>query len=163
MNQIRLDADEKSIKEFVEHIAANEAAPHTQKRCEHDMKMFADFLGERKISQKISDDYKTAKPWEYGLSTITTIFFGINKYFEYIGCDLRMNSKDRNVYLPNNLCADLRKYCADNDVHSGSIFLTKHGNFPYCGNMTGAIRETCKNTGIDHKKLSMRAFKYFYT
>lgn len=29
--------------------------------------------------------------------------------------------------------------------------------------MTGAIRKACKNTEIDHKKLSMRAFKDFYT
>lgn len=53
MKQRRLIVDEKSIKEFVEYLAANGAEPHTQKRYEHDIKMFAGFLGEHKISQKI--------------------------------------------------------------------------------------------------------------
>lgn len=235
MKQTRLIVDEKSIKEFVEYIAANGAEPHTQKRYEHDVKMFADFLGERKISQKILDDYKSAKLEEYSAATVKTILFGLNKYLDFIECDIRINNKDlmahraktpdelltmdeylqvlsavksyqddrlyviveticsaglkyselkyltveaieagllvlpygvrknRNVYLPKNLCADLRKFCADNGVYRGSIFLTKHGNFPDRGNMTGAIREACKNTGIDNKKLSMRAFKDFYT
>lgn len=234
MKQTRLIVDEKSIKEFVEHIAAKGVAPHTQKRYEHDVKMFADFLGERKISQKILDEYKAAKLEEYSAATVKTILFGLNKYLEFIGCEFRINNKDltahrtktpdelltmdeylrvlsavkshqddrlyviveticssglkyselryltveaieagllvlpygvrknRNVYLPKNLCADLRKFCADNGVCRGSIFLTKHGNFPDRGNMTGAIREACKNTGIDCKKLSMRAFKDFY-
>lgn len=70
--------------------------------------------------------------------------------------------KNRNVYLPKNLCADLRKFCADKGVYRGWVFLTKLGNFPNRGNMTGAIREACKNTGIDNKKLSMRAFRNFY-
>lgn len=235
MKQTRLIVDEKSIKEFVEHIAAKGVAPHTQKRYEHDVKMFADFLGERKISQKILDEYKAAKLEEYSIATVKTILFGLNKYLEFIGCDLRINNKDliahraktpdelltmdeylqvlsavkshqddrlyviveticsaglkyselkyltveaieagllvlpygvrknRNVYLPKNLCADLRKFCADNGVYRGSVFLTKRGNFPDRGNMTGVIREACKNTGIDQKKLSMRAFKDFYT
>lgn len=234
MKQTRLIVDEKSIKEFVEHIAAKGVAPHTQKRYEHDVKMFADFLGERKISQKILDEYKAAKLEEYSAATVKTILFGLNKYLEFIGCEFRINNKDltahrtktpdelltmdeylrvlsavkshqddrlyviveticssglkyselryltveaieagllvlpygvrknRNVYLPKNLCADLRKFCSDNGVCRGSIFLTKHGNFPDRGNMTGAIREACKNTGIDCKKLSMRAFKDFY-
>ena len=235
MKQTRLIVDEKTIKEFIEHIAANGVAPHTQKRYEHDIKMFADFLGERKISQKILDEYKAAKLEEYSAATVKTILFGLNKYLEFIGCGLRINNKDlsahrektsdelltmdeylrvlsavkshqddrlyviveticsaglkyselkyltveaieagllvlpygvrknRNVYLPKNLCADLRKFCADNGVYRGSVFFTKRGNFPDRGNMTGAIREACKNTGIDQKKLSMRAFKDFYT
>lgn len=235
MKQTRLIVNEKSIKEFVEYIADNGVAPHTQKRYEHDVKMFADFLGERKISQKNLDDYKSTKLEKYSAATVKTILFGLNKYLEFIGCDLRINNKDlmahraktpeelltmdeylqvlsavkshqddrlyviveticsaglkyselkyltveaieagllvlpygvrknRNVYLPKNLCADLRKFCADNGVYRGSIFLTKHGNFPDRGNMTGAIREACKNTGLDNKKLSMRAFKDFYT
>ena len=235
MKQTRLIADKKTIKEFIEHIAANGVAPHTQKRYEHDVKMFADFLGERKISQKILDEYKAAKLEKYSAATVKTILFGLNKYLEFIGCDLRINNKDliahrektpdelltmdeylqvlravksyqddrlyaiveticsaglkyselkyltveaieagllvlpygvrknRNVYLPKNLCADLRKFCADNGVYRGSVFLTKRGNFPDRGNMTGVIREACKNTGIDQKKLSMRAFKDFYT
>jgi len=235
VKQTRLIVDENSIKEFVLHIAAGGAEPHTQKRYEHDVKMFADFLGKRKISQKILEDYKTAKLEEYSAATVKTMLFGLNKYLEFIGSELRINNKDlsahrektpdeqltmdeylrvlsalkscqddrlyviveticsagikyselkyltveaieagllilpygvrknRNVYLPKNLCADLRKFCADNGVYHGSIFLTKLGNFPDRGNMTGAIREACKNTGIDHKKLSMRAFKDFYT
>ena len=227
--------DEQSIKEFVEYLAANGAEPHTQKRYEHDIKMFAGFLGEHKISQKKLKDYKDAKLAEYSPATVKTMLFGINKYLEFIGCNLRINNKDliahraktpdelltmeeylqilsavkshqddrlyviveticsaglkyselqyltveaiesgllvlpygvrknRNVYLPKNLCADLRKFCADNGMYRGAVFLTKLGNFPDRGNMNGAIREACKNTGIDPKKLSMRAFKDFYT
>ena len=227
--------DEKSIKEFVEYLAANGAEPHTQKRYEHDIKMFAGFLGENKISQKKLKDYKDAKLAEYSPATVKTMLFGINKYLEFIGCNLRINNKDliahraktpdelltmeeylqilsavkshqddrlyviveticsaglkyselqyltveaiesgllvlpygvrknRNVYLPKNLCADLRKFCADKGMYRGAVFLTKLGNFPDRGNMNGAIREACKNTGIDPKKLSMRAFKDFYT
>ena len=227
--------DEKSIKEFVEYLAANGAEPHTQKRYEHDIKMFAGFLGEHKISQKKLKDYKDAKLAEYSPATVKTMLFGINKYLEFIGCNLRINNKDliahraktpdelltmeeylqilsavkshqddrlyviveticsaglkyselqyltveaiesgllvlpygvrknRNVYLPKNLCADLRKFCADKGMYRGAVFLTKLGNFPDRGNMNGAIREACKNTGIDPKKLSMRAFKDFYT
>lgn len=235
MKQTRLIVDEKSIKEFVEYLAANGAEPHTQKRYEHDVKMFAAFLGERKITQKKLEDYKGAKLAEYSPASVKTMLFGINKYLEFIGCNFRINNKDliahraktpdelltmdeylqvlsavkshqddrlyviveticsaglkyselqyltveaiesgllvlpygvrknRNVYLPKNLCADLRKFCADKGMYRGAVFLTKLGNFPDRGNMNGAIREACKNTGIDPKKLSMRAFKDFYT
>jgi len=234
VKQTRLIVDEKSIKEFVEHIAANGTEPHTQKRYEHDVKMFADFLGNRRISQKILEDYKAAKLEQYSAATVKTMLFGLNKYLEFIGSELRVNNKDlaahrektpdeqltmdeylqvlsalkscaddrlyviveticsagikyselkyltveaievgllvlpygvrknRNVYLSKNLCSDLHKFCADKGVYRGSIFLTKLGNFPDRGNMTGAIREACKNTGIDNKKLSMRAFRDFY-
>lgn len=230
VKKTRLIADKKTIKEFIEHIAANGIAPHTQKRYEHDVKTFADFLGERKIFQKILDEYKTAKLEEYSAATVKTILFGLNKYLEFIGCDLRVNNKDlithrektsnellymdeylqvlgavkshqddrlyviaeticsaglkysvlkyltveaieagllvlpygvrknRNVYLPKNLCADLRKFCADNGVYLGSVFLTKRGNFPDRGNMTGMIWEAYRNTRIDQKKLLMRTF-----
>ncbi len=235
MKQTKLIVNENSIKEFVGQLAANGVAPHTQKRYEHDVKMFADFLRKREITQKNLDAYKAAKLKEYSAATVKTMLFGLNKYLEFIGTELRINNKDlaahrektsdeqltmdeylrvlsalkscsddrlyviveticsagikyselkyltveaieagllilpygvrkdRNVYLPKNLCADLRKFCADKGVYRGSIFLTKLGNFPDRGNMTGAIREACKNTGIDSKKLSMRAFKDFYT
>lgn len=235
VKRTRLTVDEKSIKEFVSNIAENGVSNHTQKRYEHDVKMFAEFLGERKISQKILDDYKAAKLEEYSAATVKTMLFGLNKYLDFTGCGLRINNKDlsahrektaeelltmdeylrvlsavkshqderlyviveticsaglkyselkyltveaieagllvlpygvrknRNVYLPKNLCADLRKFCADNGVYRGSVFLTKRGNFPDRGNMTGEIREACKKTGIDCRKLSMRAFKDFYT
>lgn len=235
MKQTELTLNKKSIKDFVEHIAANGAEPHTQKRYEHDMKMFADFFGDRVISQKILDDYKYDKLQKYSVTTVKTTLFGVNKYLEFIGSDLRVNNKDLpahrakslceqltveeyqrvlsalkscsddrlyviveticnagikyselqyltveavesgqlvlpyglrknpNVYLPKKRCADLRKFCADKGVYRGSILLTKLRNFPDRGNMTSAIREVCKNTGIGNKKLSMRAFRDFYT
>ena len=94
LKQRRLIVDEKSIKEFVEYLAANGAEPHTQKRYEHDIKMFAGFLGENKISQKKLKDYKDAKLAEYSPATVKTMLFGINKYLEFIGCNLRINNKD---------------------------------------------------------------------
>ena len=235
MRQTKQNVDEKSIREFVDHIAAEGGAPHTQKRYEHDVKMFADFLGERSITQKILEEYKSAKLEKYSAATVKTILFGLNKYLEFIGCKFRINNKDlaahrtktpdeqltmdeylrilsavksyhddrlyviveticssglkyselkyltaeaidtgllilpygvrknRNVYLPKNLCADLRKFCVDNGIYRGPIFLTKFGNFPDRGNMTEAIKEACKNTEVDPRKLSMRAFKDFYT
>jgi len=229
-----LTVNENSIKEFVERLAENGVAPQTRKRYEHDVKMFADFLGERKISAKILESYKSAKCKEYSAATVKTMLFGVNKYLEYAGSGLRADNKDlaahrektpderltmdeylrvlnalknsdddrlyviaeticsaglkyselryltvedvkagllvlpygvrknRNVYLPKNLCADLRKYCANNGVYRGPIFRTKFGNFPDMGNIKGAIREACRVTGIDNKKLSMRAFRDFY-
>ncbi len=229
-----LTVNENSIKEFVERLAENGVAPQTRKRYEHDVKMFADFLGERKISAKILESYKSAKCEEYSAATVKTMLFGLNKYLEYSGSGLRADNKDlaahrektpeerltmdeylrvlnalknseddrlyviteticsaglkyselryltvedakagllvlpygvrknRNVYLPKNLCADLQKYCADNGVYRGPIFRTKFGNFPDMGNIKGEIREACKITGIDNKKLSMRAFRDFY-
>ncbi len=229
-----LTVNENSIKEFVERLAENGVAPQTRKRYEHDVKMFADFLGERKISAKILESYKSAKCEEYSAATVKTMLFGLNKYLEYAGSGLRADNKDlaahrektpderltmdeylrvlnalknseddrlyviaeticsaglkyselryltvedvkagllvlpygvrknRNVYLPKNLCADLRKYCADNGVYRGPIFRTKFGNFPDMGNIKGEIREACKVTGIDNRKLSMRAFRDFY-
>lgn len=234
MKQTSLIVEKNSIKDFVEHIAANGAELHTQKRYEHDVKMLADFLGERRITQKILDEYKAAKLEEYSAATVKTMLFGVNKYLEFIGTKLRVNNKDlaahraktpdekltmdeylcvlsalkscsddrlyviveticsagikyselkyltveaieagllvlpygvrknQNVYLPKNLCEDLRKFCADKGVYRGSIFLTKLGNFPDRGNMTREIREACKNTKVDNKKLSMRAFRDFY-
>ncbi len=83
VKRTRLIVDDNSIKEFVEHIAAGGAEPHTQKRYEHDVKMFADFLGKHKISQKILDDYKAAKLKEYSAATVKTMLFGLNKYLEF--------------------------------------------------------------------------------
>lgn len=234
MKRERIMVDGDSIREFVAHIAANGAELHTQKRYAHDVKIFADFLGECEITQKILDEYKAEKLKEYSAATVKTMLFGLNKYLEFTGTDLRADNKnlsarrektpderltmdeylrvlsalksdpddrlyviveticaagmkyselkhltaeaieagllvlpagvrkDRNVYLPRNLCADLRRFCADHGVYRGSVFLTKQGNFPDRGNMTGAIREACRNTGVDPKKLSMRSFRDFY-
>ncbi len=235
MKRTKIIVNENSIKEFVGQLASNGVAPHTQKRYEHDVKMFSEFLGNREITQTNLEKYKAAKLKEYSAATVKTMLFGLNKYLEFAGSELRINNKDlsahraktpdeqltmdeylrvlsalkscqddrlyviveticsaglkyselkyltveaieagllilpygvrknRNVYLPKNLCADLKKFCSHKGVYRGPIFLTKLGNFPDRGNMTGAIREVCKNTGIDSKKLSMRAFKDFYT
>lgn len=40
------------------------------------MKMFDDFLGERKISQKFLDDYKAVKLEEYSVATVKTMLLG---------------------------------------------------------------------------------------
>ncbi len=70
--------------------------------------------------------------------------------------------KNPNVYLPKNLCTDIRKYCRENGIYHGFVFRTKFENFPDRKNVR-YIKDACKDTGIDPKKLSMRAFKDFYT
>lgn len=75
VKQAKLIVNEKSIKDFVEHIATNGAKLHMQKRYEHDVKMFAEFLGERRISQKNLDDYKDAKLEKYSAATVKTMLF----------------------------------------------------------------------------------------
>lgn len=232
---MRREINEDSIMEFGEGISAEGGTLHTRKRYEHDVKMFADFLGGRKLTPKVLEEYKTAMLEKYSAATVKTMIFGVNKYLEFIGSKQRINNKDltvhrikspddqlamdeylrvlsavksyhddrlyviveticnsglkyselkyltveaieagllvlpygvrknRNVYLPKNLCDDLRKFCRDNGIYRGQIFLTKFENFPDRGNMTNAIKEACKNTGVDSKKLSMRAFKDFYT
>ncbi len=229
------DIGENRVKSFYEQIGAGGGSPNTQKRYERDVKLFLDFLGERKITPEILNEYKSLKLEEYSAATVKSMIFGINKYLGYIGCKYRINNKDLvvtrhktsdeqltpeeyqlalrvlkssydgrlyiiveticnaglkyselryltaeavgtgllvlpegvrknpNVYLPKNLCTDIKKYCRENGIYHGYIFRTKFGNFPDRKNMSDMIKDACKDTGIDPKKLSMRAFKDFYT
>ncbi len=229
------DIGENRVKSFYEQLGAEGGSPNTQKRYERDVKLFLDFLGERRITPGILNEYKSLKLEEYSAATVKSMIFGINKYLGYIGCKYRINNKDLvvnrdkapdeqltpeeyrralralkscddgrlyiiveticnaglkyselryltaeavgagllvlpegvrknpNVYLPKNLCTDIKKYCKENGIYHGYIFRTKFGNFPDRKNMSDMIKDACKDTGIDPKKLSMRAFKDFYT
>jgi len=81
---MRQNINEKSIRSFVEYIGAEGGSFHTQKRYEHDVKMFADFLGERKITPKILEEYKAAKLKKNSAATVKTMIFGVNKYLAFI-------------------------------------------------------------------------------
>ena len=234
MNGTKLVVDERSINEFVEHIATNGAETPTQTRYRHDVKVFADFMGGRVVSRRALDEFKSAMQDKYSAASVKTMLFGVNKYLDFIGTKLRINNAEpalprakstdeqltmseylqilnalknerderlyiiveticstglkyselkyltvqtveigsvelpaaagekRSVYLPKNLCADLKKYCDNNGIYHGQIFRTGKGNFPDRANMSSAIKDACKGTGISRDKISMTAFRDFY-
>ncbi len=79
---VEANCGENTVRSFCEHIGSKGGTPNTQKRYEHDARDFLNFLGERKITPKILNEYKSLKLEEYSAASVKTILFGVNKYKE---------------------------------------------------------------------------------
>ncbi len=70
--------------------------------------------------------------------------------------------KSRVVLLPEELTKLLQKYCRENGITGGSIFVTKHGNPVNRSNVSKKMKQLGKEAGVDTAKIFPHNLRHLF-
>ncbi len=70
--------------------------------------------------------------------------------------------KSRTVFLPKELCSQLRKYCRKNDIKNGVIFRTKTGKSLDRSNIWKMMKSLCKLAGVLETKVFPHNLRHLF-
>ncbi len=84
----------KNLDSFEKYLLSDNRMDITIKKYVHDVKIFLDFLAERKITEEILIEYKTYLLKKYAPTNAKSMIIAANKYLECCGTFLRINHSD---------------------------------------------------------------------
>lgn len=73
-----------------------------------------------------------------------------------------LKGKSRVVILPVQLCRELRQYARQNQVSSGSIFVTKNGKPIDRSNILHAMKALCEEADVDRRKVFPHNLRHLF-
>lgn len=77
--------------------------------------------------------------------------------------DVSSKNKARTVYLCEEICNELMKYCIKQDINSGIIFCNKHTNIPLeSGRIWRELKQIARKTNVDEKKVYPHSFRHLF-
>ncbi|MFI3116198.1 MAG: tyrosine-type recombinase/integrase [Clostridia bacterium] len=75
---------------------------------------------------------------------------------------VRNKGKTRTILLPKDLCKLLKKYCFENNIKSGSIFITKNGKPINRSNIWKMMKSLCKTAKINENKVFPHNLRHLF-
>ena len=76
--------------------------------------------------------------------------------------DIRNKGKRRRVFLTKELCAMLKKYCAEREIKKGSIFISRSGKALDRSNIWHEMKALCKKAGVAAKKVFPHNLRHLF-
>lgn len=73
-----------------------------------------------------------------------------------------LKGKTRQVLLPTALCRELRRFCGERGIRSGSIFITKHGNPMDRSNILHEMKALCEAARVDRHKVFPHNLRHLF-
>ncbi len=91
----------KSLAGFEKYLQLDNRMEITVKKYIRDTKSFLNFLGDRKISEEVLEEYKEFLLSKYAQTSAKAMLIALNKYLEYCGTELRIDHTDVSGKSPN--------------------------------------------------------------
>ncbi len=76
--------------------------------------------------------------------------------------DIKCKGKRRVVILTDELCAFLREYIRENDIKSGSVFVTKTGKPLDRSNIWSDLKKLCEEAGVSKDKVFPHNLRHLF-
>ena len=73
-----------------------------------------------------------------------------------------LKGKTRTVILPMELCRQLKQYIKENNIKSGTIFVTRSGKSMNRSNIWKEMKELCKSAGVDREKVFPHNLRHLF-
>lgn len=73
-----------------------------------------------------------------------------------------LKGKTRTVILPIELCRELKQYIKENNIKSGTIFVTRNGKPMNRSNIWKEMKELCKSAGVDREKVFPHNLRHLF-
>ncbi len=73
-----------------------------------------------------------------------------------------LKGKTRTVLLPADLCQELKKYTAGENIHSGSVFVTRNGKPLDRSNIFHSMKKLCEDAGVDRDKVFPHNLRHLF-
>ncbi len=70
--------------------------------------------------------------------------------------------KNRIVFLPKELCKQLKKYCVKKKIDGGSVFSTKTGKSLDRSNIWKMMKSLCKQSGVEESKVFPHNLRHLF-
>ena len=81
---------------------------------------------------------------------------------EHGSTSVRNKGKIREIIFPKKLRRSLLNYCKENDIKSGSIFITKNGNPLDRSNIWTMMKSLCDEAGVDKAKVFPHNLRHLF-
>ncbi len=91
----------KSLAGFEKYLQLDNRMEITVKKYIRDAEIFLNFLGDRKISEELLEEYKEFLLSKYAQTSVKAMLIALNKYLEYCGTELRIDHTDVSGKSPN--------------------------------------------------------------
>ena len=75
---------------------------------------------------------------------------------------INCKGKYRKVFLPSQLCKMLKNYIEENNIKSGSIFITKNGNPLDRSNIWSDMKKLCKEANVSARKVFPHNLRHLF-
>ena len=75
---------------------------------------------------------------------------------------VRCKGKNRVVLLPVKLCGKLKQYIRENDIKSGSVFITRSGKPMDRSNICKEMQSLCEEAGISREKVFPHNLRHLF-
>lgn len=76
--------------------------------------------------------------------------------------NINCKGKIRQIFLPKQLCAALIQYAKEQQIKTGSIFITSNGKPLNRGNIWTEMKHLCKNAGVNDKKVFPHNLRHLF-
>lgn len=73
-----------------------------------------------------------------------------------------LKGKTRTVILPSALCRKLRKYAKENEIKTGSIFITRNGKPMHRSNIFREMKKLCTEANVDSRKVFPHNLRHLF-
>ena len=75
---------------------------------------------------------------------------------------INLKGKMRVVILPKTLCKMLKKYIKEENIKSGSVFITKNGKPLDRSNIWNDMKKLCESAGVDKEKVFPHNLRHLF-
>ena len=75
---------------------------------------------------------------------------------------INLKGKMRMIILPHDLCRILKKYCANQKISSGSIFITKNGKPLDRTSIWKLMKSLCEDANVDKEKVFPHNLRHLF-
>ncbi len=76
--------------------------------------------------------------------------------------EIKCKGKQRTVFLPRELCVMLKTYVAEQNIKSGSVFVTRNGKPLDRSNIWSDMKKLCKQAGVSEKKVFPHNLRHLF-
>lgn len=76
--------------------------------------------------------------------------------------DIDCKGKSRTVIIPNRLCKVLKKYAGEQEITSGSIFVSRNGNLLDRSNIWKLMKALCDDAGVSKEKVFPHNLRHLF-
>ena len=70
--------------------------------------------------------------------------------------------KSRSIFLPLALCKKLKRYCKENNISTGSVFVTKTGKPLNRSNIWAMMKTLCQKAGVETQKVFPHNLRHLF-
>ena len=75
---------------------------------------------------------------------------------------VQCKGKCREIFLPRGLCRKLKSWCASQQIHSGSVFVTRTGNPIDRSNLWREMKALCQQAGVARDKVFPHNLRHLF-